>query len=146
MTIAVVDMRIPGSDPRFREELHAAGLPTDDLEEPGRIFFAYQILDGTLVGFGGYERFGDDALVRSVVVLQEARARGLGRNLLSVLLRRTFEDGARQPWLDVDCALLREGGVRCCPPRGSADCHTPGRQASNCARRSSAHDKYRSVK
>lgn len=95
----LADTRVAGSDPALGQALHSAGLPTDDLEVPGRTFFAYRTLGGALLGFGGYERIGDEALIRSVVVLEPARGRGVGRNLLSLLLRRAFDEGARQAWL-----------------------------------------------
>jgi arsenate reductase len=97
--ITMFDTRISGTDPRLCDELRSTGLPTDDLDEPSRIFFEYRTDDGKLLGFGGYERFGDDALIRSLVVVQEERGRGIGRELLSLLLRRAFDDGARKAWL-----------------------------------------------
>ncbi len=93
------DAPIPGTDPRLHAALAAAALPVDDLEEPGRCFFAYGTLGRTALGFGGYELLGRDALVRSVVVLPEARKRRVGRNLLALLLRRAFDAGARTAWL-----------------------------------------------
>lgn len=95
----LADTRVAASDGAFRAALEAAGLPTDDLDEPGRVFFAYRTLDATPVGFGGYEILGEHALVRSVVVLPQARGKEIGRNLVALLLRRAFDDGARQAWL-----------------------------------------------
>lgn len=93
------DARIPGDDPTLGAALRTAGLPTDDLAEPGRTFFAYRTTGGTALGFGGYELFGRDVLVRSVIVLPEARGKQAGRNLLALLLRRAFDEGARTAWL-----------------------------------------------
>jgi arsenate reductase len=100
----LVDESINGADPALVAALAAAGLPTqdlpiDDLVEPGRSLFAYRTLAGTLAGFGGFERFGEDALLRSVVVVPALRGRGIGRNLGPLLMRRAFDAGARHAWL-----------------------------------------------
>lgn len=43
--------------PRFRSALHAANLPADDIELPGRAFFEFT-QEGETVGWGGYEAHG----------------------------------------------------------------------------------------
>jgi arsenate reductase len=93
------DAPIAGSDPALRQALHAAGLPTDDLTDAGRTFFAYRTSAGQDVGFGGYEAQGGDALLRSIVVLPEARERAIGRNLVALLQRCAFDAGARRAWV-----------------------------------------------
>jgi arsenate reductase len=95
----LADAPITGGDAAFRAALRAAELPLDDLEEPGRSFFAFRTLGGVALGFGGYELLGTLALIRSVVVLPEARGKEIGRNLLALLMRRAFDDGAREAWL-----------------------------------------------
>jgi arsenate reductase len=92
------DERITASDPDFLSTLRAAGLPADDLNEPGRTFFAYRTPAGQRIGYGGYEGLGEDALLRSIVVLPEWRAKALGRNLMALLQRRAFDEGARRAW------------------------------------------------
>jgi arsenate reductase len=81
------------------DALRAASLPTDDLAEPGRSFFRYSTLGGMPVGFGGFERYGSDALLRSLVVLPGSRGRGIGRNMLLLLMRRAYEQGARTAYV-----------------------------------------------
>ena len=76
-----------------------AALPTDDLAEPGRQFFAYDTLDGARVGYGGFELHGRHLLLRSIVVVPAARGRGIGAGILALLLRRGFDQGARVSWL-----------------------------------------------
>lgn len=93
------DAPIPGGDPSLQQALGAAGLPTDDLNEPGRRFFRFTTLAGERVGFGGFERMGREVLVRSLVALPEARHRGLGSAMLALLLRRAFDEGGREAWL-----------------------------------------------
>lgn len=62
-----------------------AGLPADDLDEPGRLFFRFETADLIPVGYGGLEIFGTDVLLRSVVTLPPARNRGIGRAIVAVL-------------------------------------------------------------
>jgi arsenate reductase (glutaredoxin) len=93
------DDAITGNDPAFIVALQAAGLPLEDLAEPNRRLFSYRSLSGTLLGFGGYELYGNDALLRSIVVLPQMRNRKTGRNLVALLAYRAFRAGARQAWL-----------------------------------------------
>jgi arsenate reductase (glutaredoxin) len=79
--------------------LYAEGLPIDDLVDAGRRFFAYESLNGARVGFGGFECYGQEALIRSVVTLPHARGHGVGGSLLALLLRRAFDAGARRAWI-----------------------------------------------
>jgi arsenate reductase (glutaredoxin) len=79
--------------------LEAEGLPTDDLIDAGRRFFSYDTLSDARVGFGGFEIFGREALIRSVVTLPHTRGHGVGGSLLGLLLRRAFDYGARRAWI-----------------------------------------------
>ncbi len=49
--------------------------------------------DGTLAGVGGFERYGDLALLRSLAVTPEGRGRGLGGVLLHHLSKTLQADG-----------------------------------------------------
>lgn len=93
------DAPVAGDDPALIAALKREDLPVEDLTEPGRRFFAYRTLAGTPVGFGGYELYGAEALLRSVVVLPEARAKKVGRNLVPLLTYRALREGARAAWL-----------------------------------------------
>ena len=93
------DAPIAGDDPALVAALKAADLPTDDLGEPNRRFFVYRSLAGTVIGFGGFERYGADALLRSIVVLPEGRGKGTGRNLVALLAYRALREGAQTAWL-----------------------------------------------
>lgn len=95
----LVDASIAGDDAGLAPALQHAGLPADDLSEPGRRFFAYATASGERVGYGGYECLGRDVLLRSLVVLPSARHRGLGGGMLALLLRRAYDDGGRNAWL-----------------------------------------------
>ena len=72
----LIDGAIPAGDPALAAALAAEALPVDDLAAPGRNFFAYRTLSGALVGYGGFELFGPEVLLRSVVVSAALRGRG----------------------------------------------------------------------
>ncbi|MCB4768434.1 arsenic resistance N-acetyltransferase ArsN2 [Ancylobacter sp. Lp-2] len=93
------DEQVASMDPRLAKALRDAGLPTDDLRDSAGRFFSFRTLGGTLVGYGGFEVHGDDVLLRSILVKEEARGRGIGRNIALLLMSRAFEAGARQAWL-----------------------------------------------
>ncbi len=91
-------------DDSMKQALTAAGLPIDDLtadspNQPGTRYFRYHDMAGTLLGYGGFELYGSDTLIRSIVVLDPARESGVGRNLLLLLMRRAFDQGARQAYI-----------------------------------------------
>lgn len=96
---AVTAAPIDGASADLAAALAAAGLPTDDLAMPGRVFFRFRDADCAAVGFGGYELLGKDVLVRSVVVSPERRNAGLGREIVALLLREAAAAGATQAFL-----------------------------------------------
>lgn len=105
---------IPADSPELAAALDAAGLPTQDLRDGGRSFFAVEDA-GRLVGFGGYELYGTSTLLRSVVVLPEARGKGYGRAVTAAVLAQAREAGARDAYLLTTTAesfFAREGFVR----------------------------------
>lgn len=87
------------ADQELIDALQTAGLPTDDLNDNGRSFFRYSTLGGSSVGFGGFELYGSDALLRSMVVSPDARGRGIGRNIALLLMRRASDLGARTAYV-----------------------------------------------
>jgi arsenate reductase len=95
----LIDRLIHGSDEALIATLQDAELPIDDLREPGRQFFAYATLSAQCVGYGGFERFDRHVLIRSLVTLPHAHHRGIGSGMLALLLRRAFDEGAREAWL-----------------------------------------------
>lgn len=82
----------------LRAALEEALLPVDDLTDDGRVFYSFED-DGRTVAFGGFELYGPDALLRSLVVLPQARGKGLGRAATEALLGKAFNEGARHAWL-----------------------------------------------
>ena len=78
---------------RFTAALARAELPTDDLfDQP----FRYFEHDG--LAWGGIGS-GEDALLRSVVVADEARGRGLGAAIINALADEARLAGAKHLWL-----------------------------------------------
>ncbi len=76
--------------PLLLELLEREGLPTADLRNNTRLDFWVLHAGDSLAGVIALERFGSDALVRSLAVSPEFRQRGLGSRLLEHL-----EDDAR---------------------------------------------------
>ena len=98
----------------FVSALRAAGLPTEDLAEPGQAFYAFHDADRTLVGFGGYQLADGDALLRSIVVVPSQRRRGHGSAILAEVLAHAADD-AHTAWLltmDADGFFARHAFAR----------------------------------
>lgn len=95
---ALRDRILDGVPSALVAALTAEKLPIDDLDEPGRRFYAYETLSGRLVGFAGFELYGEDALLRSLVVLPDMRRHGHGAAVVARLSRRAFDLGARRAW------------------------------------------------
>ncbi|MGX1589008.1 arsenic resistance N-acetyltransferase ArsN2 [Brevundimonas diminuta] len=91
MTFNAVELLEPTSD--LIAALEAASLPTDDLGEPGRRFYRFEDSAG-LIGFGGLEQVGPDALVRSIMVPDRRRGGGHGGTILSWLEAEAAGQGA----------------------------------------------------
>jgi C_GCAxxG_C_C family probable redox protein len=81
------------------EALRRAGLPADDLDDERVRAFAFADRDGALVGYGGLEIHGDDALVRSIVVEPSRRRRGAGRAIVERLLAEAAALGVERAYL-----------------------------------------------
>jgi len=96
---ALRDRPISGDDPALAAALAEAGLPIDDLAEPGRVFFAFSTLSGRPVGHAGLEIHGEEALLRSLVVRPEARGAGFGGAIVARQLHRAHDFGARRAWV-----------------------------------------------
>lgn len=85
------------------ELLTAAGLPTDDLREPLEHFLVCghpALPDGVV----GIEIFGREALLRSLVVAETARRRGIGRQLVSAAEDLAIQQSASRVFLLTETA------------------------------------------
>ena len=81
------------------EALRLAGLPADDLDDERVRAFAFADRDGALVGYGGLEIHGDDALMRSIVVEPSRRRRGAGQAIVERLLAEAAALGPERAYL-----------------------------------------------
>jgi amino-acid N-acetyltransferase len=84
--------------------LARARLPADDLEAPGPLFWRFETADSLPVGFGGLEIHGEDALLRSLVILPPLRARGIGAAVVGWLETEAALCQCRAIWLLTDQA------------------------------------------
>ena len=91
-------VELPEPAPDLIAALEAAGLPMDDLHEPGRRFYRFGD-DAGLIGYGGLEQIGPDVLIRSMVVVDARRGGGLGAEVLSWLEARAAERKATALYL-----------------------------------------------
>jgi amino-acid N-acetyltransferase len=82
---------------RVRSLLRDAGLPTDDLDGPVRLYLA--TAEGEPVGAGGLERYDDTALLRSVVVADSCRGQGYGEAICRRLEARAADHGVTDLFL-----------------------------------------------
>lgn len=85
-----------GDLPAVLELLRRCELPAD-LATAAECLVARQ--GGAIVGCVALERYGSDALLRSLAVRPEQRGEGLGRALVERLTRRARALGARRLWL-----------------------------------------------
>jgi amino-acid N-acetyltransferase len=96
--------------------LAKAKLPTDDIDAPGRLFWRFETTDEVLVGFGGLEPHGADALLRSLVTLPPVRGRGIGSAIVTALEFEARLIGCRNLWVITTTAadfFDRLGYARC---------------------------------
>ena len=82
------------------KQLEIAGLPVRDLNLSRMSrFLVAQSSQGVLIGAIGLEQFGDQGLLRSLVVAENARGVGLGRKLVDRLERFAADLGVTELWL-----------------------------------------------
>ena len=95
-----MDRSIPiaASDAGLVSALLAAELPIEDIGEPGRLFFRIE-RDDDVLGYCGYELYGEDALIRSIVVAPAQRGQGNGRAVTEALLREIANVGGKRAYL-----------------------------------------------
>ncbi len=88
----------PGRLDELVAALRDAALPYEDVGDCGGRFYR---LDGPngLVGWGGLERYGSHALLRSVVIPPARRGTGGGRTLVTRLCDEAARLGVMRLWL-----------------------------------------------
>ena len=95
----------------LKDALAQAALPHADVKEEGRQFFAGQCR-GQSVGFIGFEVYGGEALLRSLVVREADRGQGFGSALVQGAIDAAAAQGATRVWVLTTTAveLLRRLG------------------------------------
>lgn len=83
--------------------LRAAELPTDDISEARTTFFRLADSKDSL-GWAALERSGADALLRSVLTVENRRHSGLGSELVRRIARTAAEEGIERLWLLTETA------------------------------------------
>lgn len=78
--------------------LARAGLPADDLEDDGPLFWRFE-RDDMPVGFAGIEVHGQDALLRSLVTLPPLRQQGIGAAMVDKMETEARARGASAIYL-----------------------------------------------
>ena len=89
---------IAGTAPDLAATLVEAGLPIEDLAEPGRRFFHFSE-HGHTIGYMGWESDGAHALLRSAVVVPARRGQGDGTQMIRWALTRLAELGVADAWM-----------------------------------------------
>lgn len=78
--------------------LEAEGLPADDIAEPDVRLFAFEA-GHDILGYGGIEQHGEEALLRSIVVPSAHRGKGHGREIVAAMQAEAAQLGARRLFL-----------------------------------------------
>lgn len=122
---------IDATDGGLQAALLDAGLPVEDLEAAKGRFFRFE-RNGVLAGFGGFEPYGRDALLRSVVVLPAERGTGAGRQITSALLEEMRAGGVERAYLLTNTAetFFRHLGFAATPRETAPDAIRATRQAT----------------
>jgi amino-acid N-acetyltransferase len=76
--------------------LEGAGLPTADFANAPGLQMWVLVENGSLLGVIALERFGTNALLRSLAVAPEHRSRGFGHRLVSQLEHDAFAQGVER--------------------------------------------------
>ena len=88
--------------PVARDLLVASKLPTDIVDE--RKGSLWIVEDGESRAVGGFEFYGEDALLRSVAVDEKHRKSGIGSRLVDALLVEASSRGVKRVWLLTETA------------------------------------------
>ncbi len=79
-------------------------VPLDETAQFGPQYAVAVTADGTLVGIAGYERYGTDMLLRSVVVPESWRSTGIGARLTADRIAHAKAQGCDTAYLLTDTA------------------------------------------
>lgn len=93
-------------------ELAAAGLPITDLDADGAQYYAFGDQEDEPLAFLGLICFGDEGLLRSLVVPNALRGQSHGSRALDAMAQQTRKQAIRRLWLlttDADRYFIRQG-------------------------------------
>ncbi|RJG08386.1 GNAT family N-acetyltransferase [Massilia cavernae] len=85
--------------PAIRQILTDAGLPSSDIGAAHLADFVVLVKDDDIVGCVGIERYGSDALLRSLAVDASRRGVGQGRHLVEAIEARAAQSGVSRLFL-----------------------------------------------
>lgn len=110
----------PGERGLLSRALEKAGIPVEDAEAPGRLFWRFEMPEGIPVGYGGLEVHDKEALVRAVLTLPPAQGRGIGRAILAALETEAFIAGCGRVWAPPAAAQTFFAAAKYAPAEASA--------------------------
>lgn len=90
--------RVANDDPALTLALQAENLPTVDLIAPNKVFWRL-LHTGVVAGYVGLELHENSALLRSLVIDQTFKGRGLGRELVRGATAEAKTYGMQSLWL-----------------------------------------------
>ncbi|EGF89369.1 acetyltransferase GNAT family protein [Asticcacaulis biprosthecium C19] len=89
---------VPAFDADLISALASEGLPVSDLGQPHQVVWQLDC-NGQTAGYVALETYGDAALLRSLVVLPEAKGQGHGAALVAYAADQAHAMGIRELWL-----------------------------------------------
>lgn len=100
----------PGDLPAIQQLLGASGLPYSDLGPDQLAEFLVLDTGGEVIGCVGLERYGSDALLRSLAVEDSRRGTGQGRHLANAIEVQAANSGVTRLYLlTTSAAVFFEG-------------------------------------
>jgi len=76
---------------RIQSFLKKNKLPAEDIKLKDSLYFEYRNENDVLIASGGFELYGDHALLRSVAIDETQRSRGLGKKIVDDLVEKAKE-------------------------------------------------------
>ncbi len=90
--------------PAVKMLLHTNGLPSEDCDAHIENFFGAEEA-GVLIGLGGIEHYGSVALLRSIVVDDKYRGKGIAHKIYTEIVAKAIQTGVNKLYLLTDTAV-----------------------------------------